>query len=375
MRRTLFTLCFFLFCGSLFSQDCPTGSITFTTQSQVDSFPINYFGCTTIDGDLIIANSSVVNLDALSRIKTINGDLNISNNPLLTSISGLSDDLFGTPTVTIGGDFWLKNNDALISAGAYIMFGGGVNIEDNDALSSLDHLTLYMWNMTFLQITNNPNLSSCVEGGSGLWNGMCEYLSLESAQISNNAQGCNSTEEIVELCFLPITLTDFQAKIENKTTLLTWQTATESNNAGFEIQRSADGINWEKIAWQDGQGTTTTAHTYTHRDTNPLFGTSYYRLKQVDFDGAFEYTDVVQVNYEERDISIFPNPVKNTLHIPDLNGENIQHISIYEQTGRAILSRQMPDNSIDVSALSPGMYILKIAVKGEVFCSKFIVNQ
>jgi len=95
----------------------------------------------------------------------------------------------------------------------------------------------------------------------------------------------------------------------------------------------------------------------------------------VDFDGAFEYTDIVQVNYQGRDISIYPNPVKNTLHISDLNGEEIQYIDIYDQTGRAILLQYAPDNTIDVSALSPGMYILKIAVKGEVFCRKFIVNQ
>ncbi len=196
----------------------------------------------------------------------------------------------------------------------------------------------------------------------------------ENSDFSGGTSGY-MIAKFATLNILPITLTDFQAKIENKSTLLTWQTATESNNAGFEIQRSRDATNWEKIAWQDGQGATTTAHTYRHRDENPLFGTSYYRLKQVDFDGAFEYTDIVQVNYEGRDISIFPNPVKNTLHISDLNGENIQHISIYDQTGRAILLQHESDNIIDVSALSSGMYIVKIAVKEEVFCEKFIIES
>jgi len=357
---------------------CPTNDIIFTSLSDIDSFLVSYPNCASIRGNLTITSSSLTNLNALSFLQIIEGDLNICNNPLLTNINGLSG------VDAIGGDFWFKNNDAVTGLFNNFDFNGGLYIEDNGALVQIEGMTENMSGVTDLRIINNPNLFLCAifplsqfNGNSSGFSDMCSYLQLgQPSEISNNAPGCNSAEEIIGQCnSAPITLTYFQAKIDNKTTLLTWQTATETNNAGFEIQRSTDAINWEKIAWQDGQGTTTSPHTYTHRDENPLFGTSYYRLKQVDFDGAFEYTDIVQVNYEGRDISIFPNPVENMLHISDLNGENIQNIIIYDQTGKAIHAQSMPGNTIDVSTLFPGMYILKIAVKGEVFYRKFIVQE
>ncbi len=357
---------------------CPTDDIIFTSLSDIDSFLVNYPNCTSIRGNLTITSPSLTNLNALSFLQIIEGNLDICNNPLLTNINGLSN------VDIIGGDFRFKNNDAVVDISNYFDINGGIYILDNDALRGVGNMTVAIYNITYVQITNNPSLDFCTifplssqlsQSHSG-FSAICNFLEFGGPnEIHSNAPGCNSAEEIVNLCnYLPITLTDFQAKIENKSTLLTWQTATETNNAGFEIQRSTDAINWEKIAWQDGQGTTTTAHTYTYRDKNPLFDISYYRLKQVDFDGAFEYTDVVQVSYEGRDISIYPNPVENMLHIGDLNGENIQQMSIYDQTGRAVHTNQIPGNTIDVSTLSPGMYILKITVKGEVFCRKFIVN-
>lgn len=358
---------------------CPVGDVTFTSQSQLDSFAINHFNCNRIYGNLTITSPSITNLDALSFIQTIDGDLNICNNPLLLSIYGLSG-------VEIGGDFWLKNNDALTNTYAQFDFNGGVYVQDNDALQNIAEMTFYMNDITYLQITNNPNLFFCTIiplsqsnalQFSGSLIGICDYLEDGGpSEIRDNAEGCNSAEQIIGYCTAaPITLTYFQAKIDNKTALLKWETATETNNAGFEIQRSSDGINWEKIAWKDGQGTSVTAHTYTHRDKNPLFGTSYYRLKQIDFDGAFEYSHIVEVSYKRGNISIYPNPVENTLHISNITNEEIQYINIYDQTGREIHSHHTLNNTIDVSVFSPGMYILKIGVNGSIFCEKFIINQ
>jgi len=350
---------------------CPMGDVTFASQAQVDSFIINYPNCVRIFGNLTITSNSITNLDALSRLQVVDGDLNICNNPLLISISGLS-------RIHIGGDFWLKNNDALAFVSAYFnSFGGSVYIEDNDVLESIESLTSNMPGMNFLRIINNPNLFSCtiVWLGGGGGGDICTYLEQGGpSEISNNADGCNSADQIIAYCTTaPITLTYFQAKIHDKTTLLTWETATETNNAGFEIQRSTDGINWNRIAWEDGQGTSTSIHNYTYRDENPLFGTIYYRLKQLDFDGTYEYSDIVQVNYKKGNISIYPNPVKNTLHISNITDEDIQDISIYSQTGREIRLQHTSD-IIDVSTLSPGMYIVKIGVKEGLFYEKFIVQ-
>ncbi len=174
--------------------------------------------------------------------------------------------------------------------------------------------------------------------------------------------------------FLPIQLTTFQAKIQHKTTLLTWQTATETHNAGFEIQRSKDASTWEKIAWQDGQGDAQTPHDYTYRDENPLSGISYYRLKQIDFDGTSSHSDIVKVEYESSSLSIYPNPVKNTLHIADLNDNTIQNITIFDQMGRQVIRQNTNTNTLNVSTLPSGIYIIQVTLDKGVFSDRFIVK-
>ena len=178
---------------------------------------------------------------------------------------------------------------------------------------------------------------------------------------------------VSELPTLPIEITaPLRVRLQNKTALLEWRTATETNNAGFEIQRSQDGMTWEKIAWQDGQGTTTTTHRYTHRDIAPLFGTSYYRLRQVDFDGAFTYSNVVSLRYRRTQVSVYPNPVKDKLYI-QTDEQAIEHVLIFDVTGRQITAA-LTDDTIDVSGFSKGIYTVKITVKGEDFYEKILVD-
>jgi len=78
--------------------------------------------------------------------------------------------------------------------------------------------------------------------------------------------------------------------------VLEWMTQTETNNYGFEIQRKSQENNtWDKIETIKGHGTTTTPHKYTYTDHNVTIGTYYYRLKQIDFDGSFEFSDEILV--------------------------------------------------------------------------------
>lgn len=175
--------------------------------------------------------------------------------------------------------------------------------------------------------------------------------------------------------FLPIELlTPLQAKIENRIAILTWETATETNNEGFEIQKSRDGITWQKIAWVDGRGNALTPHTYTYTDENLLSGITYYRFKQLDVDGASTYSNVANVRHTATNISIQPNPVKNTLHITNLNDSTIEHINIFDQTGRQVISTKTANNTVDVSDLSTGIYIIEIHFEGGTLHEKIVVE-
>ncbi len=99
---------------------------------------------------------------------------------------------------------------------------------------------------------------------------------------------------------IPVELTSFSGRVENGSVILNWSTATETNNRGFEVERSQkseDGNqNWENVGFVNGNGTTTKQHNYSFKDNKNLSGNYNYRLKQIDFDGSFEYSNIVEVN-------------------------------------------------------------------------------
>jgi hypothetical protein len=109
-----------------------------------------------------------------------------------------------------------------------------------------------------------------------------------SAQLAFNCENCGIA--------LPIELISFEAKMNtNKQVDIFWATASELNNDFFTIERSADGVNWEIVTTATGAGNSIYRIDYAAYDSRPLSGISYYRLKQTDFDGAFEYSNIVSV--------------------------------------------------------------------------------
>lgn len=130
------------------------------------------------------------------------------------------------------------------------------------------------------------------EGGGGVW------FSPPSAMVN-----CLATFPV------PVELVEFSTKIQNNEVKLEWITASETNNDRFEIYRSVNGIDWELLATVLGADNSTNLLKYTLCDMNPYFGVSYYRLKQIDLDGAFEYSKVgVISNHQLLNVVIYPNP-------------------------------------------------------------------
>ena len=111
---------------------------------------------------------------------------------------------------------------------------------------------------------------------------------------------------------LPIELSTFTGKNEKAQNLLSWKTATETNNKGFDIETSKDGVHFQALEFVKGRGTTseTQNYTFTHRLAAKESGILYYRLKQMDFDGQFEYSKIIVVRSEgkQNSIAVYPNP-------------------------------------------------------------------
>ncbi len=165
--------------------------------------------------------------------------------------------------------------------------------------------------------------------------------------------------------FLPIELSLFSAKRTSETVELSWTTESEINNDYFEIERSPNGSEWSELLQIDGAGNSSSQLTYASTDDSPLQGTSYYRLKQVDFNGEFSYSDVVQVAYGtelEQKIRYYPNPVKEILHLAGLNVQNDLLIVnvLGDQFTAQVSFKQLSESEIelDVSSLPNGLYYL-----------------
>ena len=191
---------------------------------------------------------------------------------------------------------------------------------------------------------------------------------------------------------LPVQLISFDAKlIDNKEVSCMWSTASEVNNDYFELERSMvnsqqSTVNgWEAIGKIKGNGTTNSVHNYQFTDhglstVNSEPSTIYYRLKQVDFDGTFTYSDVkvVTLDKEKNDWTVYPNPVANEITIHANNSQNSKEvlIEIYDLKGSKLFSLIQPINEtqqykIEVGTLDAGMYFLMINNKAV----KFVKNE
>ncbi|MCB0738779.1 MAG: T9SS type A sorting domain-containing protein [Bacteroidetes bacterium] len=177
---------------------------------------------------------------------------------------------------------------------------------------------------------------------------------------------------------LPVEFTYFKAESVGSLIELEWGTSMELDNDKFEIQHSLNGVKWSKLDEVAGYGTTDVDHTYNWLHENPMVGLNYYRLKQVDFNGEFEYSPVVSAKISDglvnkaTLVSLFPNPVVSMLQF-DLDMPNdVQGIATIvnqngsvEQTELLRFLTGTHNYKLDLERLQPGIYQLIIQVNDE----------
>lgn len=140
---------------------------------------------------------------------------------------------------------------------------------------------------------------------------------------------------------IPVELVSFTAEELNGKVHLNWTTATEKNNLGFEIEKSTDNSNWEKLGFVSGNGSTTIASHYSFADGNITPGLISYRLKQLDYDGTFNYSEIVNVNVEvPLHFSLeqnYPNPFNpSTKIIWNVPASGWQTLKVFDVLGNEI---------------------------------------
>lgn len=156
---------------------------------------------------------------------------------------------------------------------------------------------------------------------------------------------------------LPVTLISFNGERNGVQNKLTWQTSSEISNKGFEIERSRDARTFEKIGFVDGNGDTKERNTYHFTDLTPP-ATSYYRLKQLDYDGKSEYSKIIVVKAQQPQLSIYPNPAQNNITIAGYEGN--PQVSVFSQTGKLVLQHQIDTGHLPLESLKNGIYTIQI---------------
>lgn len=234
---------------------------------------------------------------------------------------------------------------------------GGSNLASSAAWSTTDGYTMYggptnLWGQTWTVADVNASnfglaLSAQVQNGT---------VRVDHMRIS-----------IYSVSTLPVELMDLRAMPEGDAVRLDWATATELNNDRFVVQRSANGLEFADVGVVDGAGTTTVTSFYAWRDEDPLPGTSYYRLVQVDLDGTTDPSPVVAVTFTpSQALVVFPNPTTDgVITIHDAPGTD-REVMVYDSSMRLVRSARLADGDpvLHLGDLPDGTYFILVQRDG-----------
>lgn len=193
------------------------------------------------------------------------------------------------------------------------------------------------------------------------------YVSWDNGTPSYSNSGCNAplSSDIVE----------FDAKNIGKTNQLTWVTASEKDNVKFEIERSEDGYQFEKIGEVAGRLNSSTIQSYSFIDENPIFGLNYYRLKNVDIIGRADYSIIKSANQISRNVIVKPTMVSTNVEI-DIYGMESPIMNILNLDGKIVIPNidcNSGKNRINVDNLSSGIYFIHIkSIDNQSIIEKFV---
>ena len=244
--------------------------------------------------------------------------------------------------------------------------------------------SIYMWGVHIQPTDGNIILANSYSTAPGSWRSTDGGLTWTPINIPSQGYQVYSVDSATQFAaqgngfyklnspfFIPVELKSFSASVTDRDLILNWTTATELNNSGFDIEKSNDNKDFEKIGFVPGYGTTTETKIYSY-STTATTTKQYYRLKQIDFDGTFEYSSIVEVNgVTPTEFSLkqnYPNPFNPSTKVGfTLPIESNVKISVYNLIGQKVVdivnSKFAAGNhsiNFNASNLSSGIYLYKI---------------
>ncbi len=307
---------------------------------------------------------------------------------LLSGMGAPANNLVLNDTGYVG--YWVKSNRSYVKVSLILddlnASGSGVGTNELGVYRNLypdNEWHLYQWTMH-----DSLQWDPFIASGNGRIQDPVSVDALAFSAPDSLAMNDTATLYIDYVSFnptaeLPVELVAFDSRIDGNNVDLRWITATELNNKGFEIQRRSTDGEYEVLGFVAGKGTTTSPTGYTFRDVVEKPGKYTYRLKQVDFDGTYEYSKAVEVEI----IAVpgayyltqnYPNPFNpNTsisFHIPQ---SGMVDLAVYNLIGEKVITlvndfRENGTYNVNVNAdhLSSGTYIYRLNVNGQSFTRK-----
>lgn len=283
------------------------------------------------------------------------------------------------------GDGW--------STGNYMqVFNATINHGANgDGYHAVGHLpvlnaTLYHGNsgdgyamQNFFPVTSSPSNFGNIGDGWAANN----HVPAITQTLYKGGEGDGWASNVIPLGPLPVELLSFEGKEVHDTHILDWTTSMEINSDYFELQHSVDAANYSELAKLSAAGNSQTERKYTFTNTHPVNGNNFYRLKMVDADQRFKYSNVIllRVLKDQSLLTIYPNPTASHLHI-ELSG--VQQgtaflVEVLDTGGKLVKGEkfeyQQQRFTLDVSAFANGLYFLKISAKGYNELVKFNIQK
>ena len=347
----------------------PSGGSTILTAENKDDI---FFAKYTPSGALVWTKSPTIteNSNALSIDYDSSKNIIYSSGYYRDDIDFNNDAIFEHSTVNSRREIFIMSMD---TAGNYLCSIDlkDVNENQDDEANALEIVNGVLYTTGFIKgdIDFDPSANNQLATANRLDLYLGKY----------NFDSCNTV-----IIALPISLLEFEANVRNESVSVDWITATEINNDFFEIERSLDGVNFEKIGTQNGAGNSSVQLSYNFMDNSPYKGLSYYRVKQVDFNGSVSYSKLDAVYLDPiKIISVYPNPAID--HVTILIASSIdQQVTclVYNPRGQIIINYNeeikngLTYLNLNTSKLAPGNYIFKVLTKSSVHVEKeFIITN
>ncbi len=241
-------------------------------------------------------------------------------------------------------------------------------------------------NLKLMKVKDGVNLGAVIQGSDAqLVTPTVNDLRSTRGYVSFTANFTGGFSQFILVSantVLPVNLISFEARARRSDIQLTWATSQETNNRGFAVERSADGNNFERIGWVDGNGTTAARSDYQYTDTEVQAGVLYYyRLRQTDLDNREKLSEIRTARIEQTNllVSLRPNPASGKVYLTVSGSSAKADVRLVNSLGQVVrqwtgLATSGNRTELDISGLSSGLYHIEIRTGEEEHREKLLIR-